>query len=76
LKRAPKTKPLKKIPEVDEIFHHVRQTNKESDENPESLRISIDTKAKVKIGEFSRNGKIRCQHAEKAVDHDMASSEK
>ena len=37
----------------------------------ESLRISIDTKAKVKIGKSSRNGKSRSQQAKKAADHDM-----
>ena len=30
-------------------------------ENPETLRISLDTKAKVKIGEFSRGGVARGQ---------------
>jgi heterodisulfide reductase subunit C len=57
LKRVEKTKPIKKIPEIDEIFDHVHKANQESDEKKDSLRISIDTKAKLKIGEFSRNGK-------------------
>jgi len=61
LKRVEKTKPVKKIPEVDEICENVHKVNKELDENPESLRISIDTKAKVKMGEFSSNGKSRGQ---------------
>jgi len=39
----------------------VRMSTKSMDENPESLRISIDTKAKVKMGEFSSNGKSRGQ---------------
>jgi len=71
LKRVLKSKPAKKIKEVDEIFENVWKTNRESDENPESLRISIDAKAKVKISEFSRNGKSRDQEAKKAEDHDM-----
>ena len=37
----------------------------------ESLTISIDTKAKVNIGEFSRGGKTREKEPEKALDHDM-----
>lgn len=65
LKRVQKSKPLKKIKEVDEIFENVWAINKQSDENPESLRISIDAKAKVNIGEFSRNGKSRDQEAKK-----------
>jgi Rhodopirellula transposase DDE domain len=35
------------------------------------LRISLDTKAKVKIGEFSRGGVARGLAAVQAVDHDM-----
>jgi hypothetical protein len=35
------------------------------------LRISLDTKAKVKIGEFSRGGEARGAEAVQAVDHDM-----
>ena len=50
---------LKKIKEVDEIFENVNKANRESDENPKSLRISIDTKSHLKLGEFSRNGKVR-----------------
>jgi len=50
---ARKSTPLKKIPEVDEIFDNVHKANMESDNNPESLRISTDSKAGVKIGELS-----------------------
>jgi hypothetical protein len=71
LKRVLKTKPVKKIPEVDKIFENVWAANLESDNNSESLRISIDAKAKVKIGEFSRNGKSRDKKAKKGEDHDM-----
>jgi hypothetical protein len=41
LKRVLKAKPAKKIKKVDEIFENVWRVNKESDENPKSLRISI-----------------------------------
>ena len=71
LKRVLKSKPEKKIKEVDEIFGNVWKVNRESDDNPESLRISIDAKAKLNIGEFSRNGKSRDREAKKAADHDM-----
>ena len=71
LKRVLKSKPVKKIKEVDAIFENVWKENRESDENPESLRISIDAKAKVNIGKFSRNGKSRDREAKKAEDHDM-----
>lgn len=36
----------------------------------ESLRLSIDSKAKVKIGNLSRNGKSRKAEANEANDHD------
>jgi transposase len=36
------------------------------------LRISLDTKATVKIGDFSRRGQARGACAVKAVDHDMS----
>jgi hypothetical protein len=39
--------------------------------NPETLRISLDTKAKVKIGAFSRGGVARGQESVRAADHDM-----
>ncbi len=76
LKRVQKSKPLKKGKNVDEIFENVHQANKESDNNPESLRISIDTKAEVKISELSRGGKSRCDEALKAHDHDTEWSAK
>jgi len=76
LKRVQKAKPKKKIKEVDQIFENVWKANKESDENPKSLRISIDAKAKLKIGDFSRGGKSRDAEAKKADDHDMNPDEK
>ncbi len=71
LKRLLKTKPLKKIEQVNEIFENVWEANRQSDEDPESLRLSMDAKAKVNIGDFSRNGKSRDKEAKKASDHDM-----
>jgi len=44
---------LKKIPETDAIFENVLKENEASDQDIKSLRISIDTKAKVKIGNLS-----------------------
>ena len=70
LKKTLKVKPLKKIPQTDAIFEYVHQCNAASDQSPQSLRISIDTKAKVKIGELSRGGKDRTQAPRKAHDHD------
>jgi len=71
LKRVQKTKPIKKIPETNAIFENVDEANRQADEDPETLRISIDAKAKVNIGEFSRGGKSREEEPEEASDHDM-----
>lgn len=76
LKRVLKAKPVKKIPETDEIFENVHEANSTSDANPTSLRISIDSKAKVSIGNFSRNGESRSKDSKKADDHDMKFSAK
>ncbi len=72
LRRAQKTKPIKKIKEVDAIFDNVHKVNREADEDPQTLRISLDTKAKVNIGDFSRGGKARAKEAPKGADHDMS----
>ncbi|MBD1871275.1 hypothetical protein H6F95_29010 [Cyanobacteria bacterium FACHB-471] len=45
---------MKKIPQTDAIFENVFRENQTADKNPNSLRLSIDTKAKVKIGNLSR----------------------
>lgn len=70
LKRVLKTKPIKKIPETSAIFEQLGQINTEADNNPNTLRISIDAKASVKIGEFDRGGKNRTPTI--ALDHDFA----
>ncbi len=46
------------------------ELNQASADNPRSLRISIDSKAKVKIGNLSRGGKARTLEPQKADDHD------
>ncbi len=73
LRRVQKTKPLKRIGETEAIFENVNQENQLSDDREDSLRISIDSKAKLDVGDFSRNGKSRGQKAIKAWDHDMQS---
>lgn len=65
---------MKKIPETDSIFEEVQRINKEADETPHKLRISLDTKAVVKIGGFSRGGYNR--QNEQGLDHDFGAVEK
>jgi hypothetical protein len=61
---------LKKIPETDAIFENVFAANQAADSNPKALRLSIDSKAKVKIGNLSRGGKDRQIAPVQADDHD------
>ena len=61
---------MKKIPETDAIFENVLKENQASDQDVNSLRISIDSKAKVKIGNLSRGGKSRTIEPKSADDHD------
>lgn len=56
LKRIQKGKPLKKTPQTDAIFANVKAVKEESN-GPETLEISVDTKAKVNEGDYARGGK-------------------
>ncbi len=56
LKRIQKSKPLKKTPETEAIFANVRAVKAE-EKGPDTLEISMDTKAKVNEGEYARGGK-------------------
>jgi hypothetical protein len=47
----------------------VKQVNEAADEDPKVLRISMDAKATVKVGPFSRRGKSRVRVL--AADHDF-----
>ena len=47
-----------------------------ADADPETMRISIDTKATVHVGEYSRGGRSRGVVAVEALDHDMSPKEK
>jgi Rhodopirellula transposase DDE domain len=57
LKRIQKGKPLKKTKETDAIFANVRAVQEEVRGDPETLEISMDTKAKVAVGDYVRGGK-------------------
>jgi Rhodopirellula transposase DDE domain len=57
LKRIQKGKPLKKTKETDAIFANVEAVRREVRGDPGALEISIDTKAKVAVGDYCRGGK-------------------
>ena len=56
LKRIRKGKPLKKTPLTNAIFANVQAVKSEI-KGPETLEISMDTKAKVNEGDYARGGK-------------------
>lgn len=76
LRRVQKAKPVKRVRETEAIFDNVHRENQASDAREDSLRISMDTKAKLNVGEFSRGGKARGSEAIQAWDHDMRPKEK
>lgn len=51
------------------IFEYVHRTNRLADETDGVLRISMDAKATIKIGPYSRGGYSRCNV--QASDHDF-----
>jgi len=57
LKRIQKGKPLKKTKDTNAIFENVKAARAEAESDPETLEISIDTKTKVKLGEYDQGGK-------------------
>jgi hypothetical protein len=57
LKRIRKGKPLKKTPQTDAIFANIEAVRQEARADPEVLEISMDTKAKVGLGDYARGGK-------------------
>ena len=76
LKRLQKIKPRKKLPETEAIFANIAAVNRGLTANPHQYRLSIDTKAKLAIGDFSRGGKTRAAHPEPALDHEFEPDEK
>jgi hypothetical protein len=63
----PQNQVSKELPETDAIFDYLRQVHTEAAQNRQTLRISLDTKAKVKIGEFSHGGVTRGQRSAGAL---------
>ena len=57
LKRLQKGKPLKKTEQTDAIFANVQAAQRQARDDPATLEISMDTKAKVALGDYVRGGK-------------------
>jgi hypothetical protein len=65
---------VKKLPETDAIFERLAQVNPAADAAATCLRLSVDAKATIPLGWFSRGGRSRVTVA--AWDHDFRSAEK
>ena len=80
LRKVVKATPQKKLPETDAIFDNIHDKDGKTLEDDISVgnrvvkRLSIDCKATVNIGDYSRGGKTRGDH--RAADHDMGCKEK
>jgi transposase len=61
--------PPKRVKQTDAIFEELKRVNPEADRAEDTLRVSIDAKATVNIGPFSRRGRSRTRT--KAADHDF-----
>jgi hypothetical protein len=57
LKRIQKGRPLKKTDQTDAIFANVQAVREQSRDEPGTVEISMDTKAKVSLGDYVRGGK-------------------
>jgi hypothetical protein len=77
-KRIQKTKPLKKVKETDAIFANLH-SQPQPGSDPETADLSIDVKAKVSLGEYSRAGETRTDgegDTPAAWDHDPPAKKK
>ena len=73
LKRIQKGKPLKKTKDTDAIFANLKEVRNAVRNDPETLEISIDTKAKVGLGDYALGGKNPC-HLYTTLSHPPAFS--
>ncbi len=61
--------PAKKVKETDAIFANVQAVHEQAAQEAQTLRVSLDSKATVLIGPFSRGGDSRTGTT--GVDHDF-----
>jgi hypothetical protein len=69
LRTVQKSRPQKKLPETDAIFEQLDKLHTAAQADPSLLRLSLDAKATVLLGPFSRHGQTRVMV--RAVDHDF-----
>jgi len=61
--------PPKRVEQTDAIFEQVKKVNEQADSAGDTLRLSLDAKAMVNVGPFSRRGRSRT--GTEAADHDF-----
>jgi hypothetical protein len=61
--------PPKKVPPTDAIVERLSEVDPQADGAPDTLRLSLDAKATVNVGPFSRKGRSRTEV--EAADHDF-----
>jgi hypothetical protein len=69
LKTVKKSEPVKKVEQTELIFENLNRVHEKAANDDNTVRLSADTKDKVKKGRFSRGGKSRVEV--KAYDHDF-----
>lgn len=69
IEKSPKNKPFRKIKETDAIFDNLKQIHEEAANSDDTVRLSINAKDRVKVGNFSRGGKNKKET--KTYDHDF-----
>lgn len=69
MRSVQKSQPKKKVPQTDAIFDELDKIHTSAKNDETVLRISIDAKASVQVGPFSRGGKSRV--IVRAADHDF-----
>jgi hypothetical protein len=74
--RAWKDPRSKKMPCTDAIFANVKRENSAADADPASVRLSLDTKAVINLGPYSRGGLSRGLRPVAAADHDLMTKQR
>jgi hypothetical protein len=73
LRNVVKSKPLTKVPETEAIFANVKKKDEEAPSDGTGQRWSVDGKATVQIGGFSRGAQTRGE--DQALDHALGCQE-
>lgn len=72
LKKVRKIILQKKLPQTDAVVENVGAAHSRAEKDPAILGVSIDFKARVRIGPFSRGGSTCDVVSQNAMDRNMA----